>query len=61
MGSDVFSIRLLDDERQAIEEGAKLGAEPGDRGGASAWARRVLLREARRLVEAAAQKAEGEG
>jgi hypothetical protein len=50
--SDVMGLRLRDDEKKLIERAAELEAPPGDRGGASAWARRVLLREAQRVVDA---------
>jgi len=47
-----MGLRLRDDEKKLIERAAELEAPPGDRGGASAWARRVLLREAQRVVDA---------
>jgi hypothetical protein len=48
--SEVMGVRLLDREKEMIEQAAELEAEPGDRGGASSWLRRVGLREARRVL-----------
>lgn len=56
--SEVMGLRLRDDEKKLIGQAAELEKEPGDRGGASSWARRVVLREAQRVVEQA--KAEQE-
>ena len=38
-----LGVRLESAERALIESAAALDARPGDRGGVSAWARRVLL------------------
>jgi uncharacterized protein (DUF1778 family) len=53
MNMTVMGLRLREDEKKLIEDAAKLQAEPGERGGASSWMRRVILREARRVMEAA--------
>lgn len=45
-----FGIRLSGEERTLIEDAAEASMEPGDRGGASSWARRVLLREAQEVI-----------
>ena len=50
-----FGIRLSDDERALIDAVAKAAEQPGDRGGPSGWARRVLLREAKRVVDVKAE------
>jgi len=51
--SEVLGLRLRDDEWQLLERAAELEAQPGDRGGMSTWVRRVALREAQRVVDAA--------
>lgn len=48
--SKQLGIRLTDEENALIECATNKEALPGDRGGAAAWARRVLLREAQRVV-----------
>lgn len=48
--SAVFGVRLTDDERNLIYAAATAEAAIGDRAGASAWARKILLKEARRVV-----------
>lgn len=53
---DIFGLRLRKQEKKLIERAAALEASLGDRGGASAWARRVLLREAQRVVDAESGK-----
>lgn len=46
-----FGIRLTNDELMLIKDAAEASKEPGDRGGSSSWARRVLLKEAKRVVD----------
>lgn len=48
--SSSFGIRLSTEERDVIERAADAARELGDRGGASSWARRVLLREAQAIL-----------
>lgn len=50
--TSMFGIRLSDEERALVDEAAVRAVRPGDRGGSSTWARSVLLREARVVVEA---------
>lgn len=54
MITTVIGIRVSLDEKALIDTAAALEAQLGDRGGATAWARRVVLREAKRVVDAAA-------
>ena len=54
--NEVLGVRLRKDERKLVHEAASIEMQLGDRGGASSWARRVLLREAKRVVDAAATK-----
>ncbi len=51
--SKVLGVRLTKNEVALINEAAKLEEQPGDRSGASGCLRRLALREARRVVEAA--------
>ena len=51
--SKQLGIRLTDEEDALIERATALQTELGDRGGSAAWARRVILREAHRVVKAA--------
>ena len=51
--SEVLGIRLQEDELELVRRATELQKEPGDRGGQSAWARKVILREAARVVATA--------
>ena len=46
-----MAIRLSTEEKDLIDRAAQAAMEPGDRGGSSSWARRVLLREAKSVVD----------
>jgi len=48
--SKQIGIRLTDEENALISRALEIEARLGDRGGTSAWARRVILREAHRVV-----------
>lgn len=51
MASMNFGVRLSDDERALVEAAAKAEMQLGDRGGASSWVRKVILREAKRVLD----------
>ena len=46
-----MGVRLSHDEWFLIESASLIDVKLGDRGGVSAWARRVLLAEAHKFVE----------
>jgi hypothetical protein len=48
--SPALTIRITEEEQQQMASAAAQDAQPGDRGGLSAWARRTLLREAQRVL-----------
>lgn len=49
--SKLIGIRLTEEETALLEKAAAQTAVIGDRGGLSAWIRRVVLKEAQRVVE----------
>jgi hypothetical protein len=51
MRSKTLSIPLTDAERQLLEAAFSKEKPLGDRGGITAWARQVLLREAKQRVQ----------
>jgi hypothetical protein len=53
ISTTVLGVRLTGPERKLLTTVAKKYAQPGERGGASTWVRRVALEEARRLVREA--------
>lgn len=61
MASANFGVRLSDDERALVEAAAKVEMQLGDRGGASTWARRVILREAQRVLDKSGAQVPGSG
>lgn len=46
----LLGIRFSDEEQALLEKAVEQTAEPGDRGGLSAWARRAILKEAQRVL-----------
>ena len=46
----LLGVRLSDEEVALLEKALVLATLPGDRGGLSAWIRRVVLKEALRVV-----------
>lgn len=56
---NVLGIRLNDDEEALVNQAAQLELQPGDRGGSTSWARRVLIREAKKVVDEAAPPLDG--
>lgn len=55
----VLGIRLNEDEEALVDQAAQLELQPGDRGGATSWARRIILREAKKVVDEAAPPLDG--
>jgi len=53
-------INLKQEERELLNQAVALTVEPGDRTKISAWARKVLLKEALRLVDEAKGASTGE-
>lgn len=48
--SSILGVRLSGEEKRVVSEAAMSEQQEGDRGGLAAWARRALLREARRVL-----------
>lgn len=46
-----FAFRISEEEKAQLDAAAVLEAQPGDRGGTTGWARRVLLCEAKRVLD----------
>lgn len=57
--STTMGVRLSDEEKALVDAAAEAEAEVGDRGGPSAWARKVILKEAKRVLEAQTMKEPG--
>lgn len=49
--SKTISVRFTDEEEQVVQKAAKTEKQPGDRGGVSGWLRRIVLREAKKVVD----------
>lgn len=47
----IMAMRLTNEETVLVERAAALEARLGDRGGPAVWARRVVLKEAKRVIE----------
>ena len=54
--SKTLTVRLTVIEHELIERAAASSQRLGERGGVSAWVRRVLLAEATRLAETSSEK-----
>ena len=54
MRNKTLAIPLTEDERQLVEAAFSQEKRLGDRGGVTAWARQVLLREAAHVARQAA-------